>query len=197
MSREEAREFIKTKFGIEEPTDQQVTDFLNETNKDSQKKNDLTTKYNDEKKRADDLQKQLDELNDSKLTDAEKAQKELEAQTSKVASLEKQIQLMERKTKLAEKGIVGEEAEKLFNADGSLDFDAFGAILADREAKAKAEKEKELLDRTPDAGNKGGKGGEDDGKPDALTQSVINGLKKDNKVSANIINNYVQKGKRL
>lgn len=187
MSREEAREFLKSKLNIEEPTDQQITDFLNEANKDSQKKNDLTKQYNDEKKRADDLQKQLDELNDSKLSDAEKAQKELETQTSKVASLEKQIAIMQRKTQLAEKGISGEEADKLIKEDGTLDIEAFGAILTDRVDKAKAEKEKELLKGTP---NPGGNGGSDDGKPDALTQSVINGLKKDSKESSNIINKY-------
>lgn len=188
MSREEAREFLKSKLNIEEPTDQQITDFLNEANKDSQKKNDLTKQYNDEKKRADDLQKQLDELNDSKLSDAERAQKELETQTSKVASLEKQIAIMQRKAQLAEKGISGEEADKLIKEDGTLDIETLGSIIADREAKAKAQTEQDLLNRTPDAGSKGGKG---EDKPDALTQSVINGLKMDTKASENIISKYI------
>lgn len=188
MSREEAREFLKSKLNIEEPTDQQITDFLNEANKDSQKKNDLTKQYNDEKKRADDLQKRLDEIEESKLSESEKSSKALEASNAKITELEKQIQNMTFKNQLAQKGIVGEEADKLLKADGTLDVETLGSIIADREAKAKAQTEQDLLNKTPDAGSKGGKA---DDKPDALTQSVINGLKMDTKASENIINKYV------
>ena len=187
MSREEVREFIKTNFGIE-PTDEQVSAFLNTHNKEVQKEKDNANMYKDDAKRAEELQKQLDELNEANLTEVEKAKKDADAQSAKVAELTKQIELMQRKASLAEKGIVGEDAEKLFKADGSLDIDAFGAIIADREAKAKSLAEQELLKKTPDAGN-GGKGGEDN-KVDDLTKSVIDGLKGNAKASEDIINKY-------
>ena len=189
MTRAEAKELLVA-CGVESPTDEQVTNFLNAHNKDVQREKDNANKYKEMADKADELQKQLDEINESKLTEVEKANKAVEASNNKVVELEKQIALMQRKQALAEKGIVGEEAEKLFSADGTLDIEAFGAIIADREAKAKAQAEQELLNKTPNAGSKGGNGGGDD-KPDALTQSVINGLKQDGKASANIINNYI------
>lgn len=188
MSREEVKEFIKSNFGIEEPTEEQISAFLNTHNKEVQREKDNAKKYKEDAEKAEELQKQIDEINESKLTEVEKAQKDLETQTAKVTELQKQIALMQRKASLAEKGIVGEDAEKLFTADGTLDIEAFGAIIADREKKAKELAEKELLERTPELG-KGGKGG-DDNKLDDLTQSVINGLKGNAKASADIINNY-------
>lgn len=187
MSREEAKEFIKSSFGIEEPTDDQISAFLNTHNKEVQKERDIANKYKEDAKKADDLQKQLDEINESKLSEVEKANKAVEASNSKVAELEKEIAVMKRKASLADKGIVGEEAEKLLDENGTLDIDALGALIADREAKAKALAEQELLKNTPDP--KGGKGGEDN-KVDALTKSVIDGLKGSPKKSEEIINNY-------
>lgn len=186
MTRAEAKEVLVS-CGVEAPTEEQITNFLNAHNKDVQKEKDIAKQYKEKADSADELQKQLDEINESKLSEVEKANKAVEVSNGKVAELEKEIAVMKRKNALAEKGIVGEEAEKLFSADGTLDIDALGAILTDRETKAKALAEQELLKKTPDAGSKGK--GED--KPDALTQSVIDGLKKDSKASANIINNYI------
>ena len=188
MTREEVKTFIKTNFGIEEPTEEMITNVLNTHNKDVQKEKAIAKQYKDKADKADDLQKQLDEIEESKLSESEKASKALEASNNRIAELEKQIQNMTFKNQLAQKGIVGEEAEKLLKADGTLDIETLGSIIADREAKAKAQAEQNLLDKTPDAGSKGGKV---DDKPDALTQSVINGLKMDSKASENIINKYV------
>lgn len=188
MTREEVKAFIKTNFGIEEPTEEMITNFLNTHNKDVQKEKDIAKQYKDKADKADDLQKQLDEIEESKLSESEKASKALEASNNRIAELEKQIQNMTFKNQLAQKGIVGEEAEKLLKADGTLDIETLGSIIADREAKAKAQAEQNLLDKTPDAGSKGGKV---DDKPDALTQSVINGLKMDTKASENIISKYI------
>lgn len=187
MTRTEAKEVLIS-CGVAEPTEEQITNFLNAHNKDVQKEKDIAKQYKDKADKADDLQKQLDEIEESKLSESEKSSKALEASNAKIAELEKQIQNMTFKNQLAQKGIVGEEADKLLKADGTLDIETLGSIIADREAKAKAQTEQDLLNKTPDAGSKGGKG---DDKPDALTQSVINGLKTDTKASENIINKYV------
>lgn len=187
MTRAEAKEVLIS-CGVAEPTEEQITNFLNAHNKDVQKEKDIAKQYKEKADSADELQRQLDEINESKLSEVEKANKAVEASNNKIAELEKQIQNMTFKNQLAQKGIVGEEADKLLKADGTLDIETLGSIIADREAKAMAQKEQELLKGTPDAGSKGGKG---DDKPDALTQSVINGLKMDNKASENIINKYI------
>lgn len=187
MTRAEAKEVLIS-CGVAEPTEEQITNFLNAHNKDVQKQKDIAEQYKEKADKADGLQKQLDEIEESKLSESEKSNKALEASNAKIAELEKQIQNMTFKNQLAQKGIIGEEADKLLKADGTLDIETLGSIIADREAKAKAQAEQNLLDKTPDAGSKGGKV---DDKPDALTQSVINGLKMDTKASENIISKYI------
>ena len=187
MTREEVKAFIKNNFGVEEPTDDMITNFLNIHNKDVQKEKDNTEKYKEKAKLADDLQKQLDDISESKMGEVEKAQKALDASNSKVADLEKKIAIMERKTQLAEKGIVGEDADKLFKEDGSLDIEVFGKILADRETQAKTQAEKDLLGGTPDPKGGEGKGGDES---DPIVDAVVEGMKAQSKESADIVNNY-------
>ena len=189
MTREEAKTFIKTNFGIDEPTDEMITNFLNTHNKEVQKEKDNAEKFKEKAKLADDLQKQLDKLNESNLSEVEKANKAVEASNNMVAKLEKEIAVMKRKTALAEKGITGDVADKLFAEDGSLDIEVFGQILADREKQAKEQTEKDLLGRTPDPDEKGDKGGSDD-KNDPLVKSVIESISNGNKQSSDIINAY-------
>lgn len=184
MTREEARKYIKDNFGVEEPTDEQISKLLNTMNKDDKKIEDLKEKA----KLADDLQKQIDEINESKLSEAEKAQKALEDGNKKIANLEKQIQTMTFKNELAKRGIVGEDADKLLKEDGSLDIEILGKIITDRETQAKAQAEKDLLDKTPDP--KGGNGDEGDGKDDPLVKSVVENITNSIKASNDIINAY-------
>jgi len=187
MTREEAKKYIKENFGVEEPTDEQISSLLNKMN--DKKKDEIIADLKDKVKDYDDVKKQLDEINESKMTEVEKANKAVEASNKTIADLQKQITVMQRKNDLAKIGIVGEDADKLFKADGSLDIDIVGKIITDREAQAKALAKEELLDKTPDLKGKQG-GGDEDNKIDDLTKSVVNGLKRDSKESADIINNY-------
>lgn len=77
---------------------------------------------------------------------------------------------MQRKNELANLGIVGETADKLFNEDGSVDFLVLGQIISERETTAKSLKEKELLDKTP---NPEGSDKKEKDKDDALLSSII------------------------
>lgn len=186
MTREEVRALLISS-GVAEPTDEAITNFLNVHNKEVQKEKNEAEKYKEKAKSADDLQKQLDALEDAKLSEVEKANKALEASTSKVADLEKKIAIMERKNELAKIGIVGEDADKLFGEDGSLDMTVFGKILADRETQAKTQAEKDLLGGTPDPKGGEGKGGDES---DPIVDAVVEGMKAQSKESADIVNNY-------
>ena len=72
---------------------------------------------------------------------------------------------MEMKAQLAEKGIVGEDADNLIDADGKLDIETLGKIISEREKASASAKEKELLDRTPSPKGNGKDGADDDAKP--------------------------------
>lgn len=155
MTREDAKKNLIA-CGIAEPTDEQITNYLNQVNGAIKTEKDRAEKYKAESEKVTDLQKQLDEINSKGLSDVERANKATEDALKKVAELEKNIKTMQTQKQLAELGIVGEAAEKLFDADGNVDFSVFGQILSDTKKNAASAKEKELAGN---AGNPGGQGG--------------------------------------
>lgn len=148
-------------------TDEQITNLLNQNNSEVAKEKERAGKYKTDAQKAVDLQAELDRINEEKLSDIEKANKATETANNRVAELEKQVKSMQIRAKLAEKGIVGEQAEKLFMEDGSIDFDILGQIISDREAAAATAKEKEIANNSTNPGG-GSAGGSNlaDNKPD-------------------------------
>ena len=165
MNRNQALENLKS-FGIEEPTDEQVTSYLNQVHGESKKEKDRADRFKAEAEKVADLQNQLDEVNNANLSEVEKANKATETANKQIAELNRKIAEMELKAQLAEKGIVGEDADNLIDADGKLNIETLGKIIKDRETASASAKEKELLDKTPSPqGNNGGGNGEEDAKP--------------------------------
>ena len=156
MTREQAKAFLNT-LGIEEPTDEQVTNYLNSVNSETKKEKDRADKLKLDADKAAQLQKQIDEINNQNLSEVEKANKATEDAMAQVAALQKRIDRAEQLKALAEKGITGEQAEKLFSEDGKLDYEVLGQIITDRENAAKTAKEQEI------ANNQGNPGGGDNG----------------------------------
>lgn len=148
MTRSEVEELLKGA-GIEAPTKESIDAFLNKHNAEIQKEKALSDKYKNDAIKVSDLEAQLEALNNQNLSEIDLAKKETEKSNSKVAELEKKLRDMEMKNKLAGIGIVGEDADKLFGADGSLDTSILGQIISAREETAKSLKEKELLNNTP------------------------------------------------
>ena len=163
MTREEAKQIL-IDAGIEEPTKEAIDNLLNKHNAEVQKQKAEVDKLKGLASENEDLKKQLEDVNNAKLTDIEKIQKENEKNVAKIAELEKQMAISERKKALAEKGIVGEQADKLIGEDGNLDIEILGQILSERETKAKTEKEQELLKGTPNPN--GGNNNDNDNKAD-------------------------------
>ena len=95
MTREQAKDFL-SKLGIEEPTDEQVTSYLNSVNSEAKKEKDRADKYKLDADKAAELKKQLDEISNQNLSDIEKANKATEDALSQVAALQKRIDRAER-----------------------------------------------------------------------------------------------------
>lgn len=159
MTREQSKQFLES-LGIENVTDEMITNHLNQVNNAIKSEKDRAEKYRAEAEKVADLQKQLDEINSKGLTDVEKANKATEAALSKVAELEKNIKTMQTQKELATLGITGEVADNMFNEDGSLNFATLGQVLTEREKAAATAKEAELAGK---AGNPGGQGGSNGG----------------------------------
>lgn len=155
MTREMAKGVLVS-LGIETPTDEQVTNYLNSVNKEIKTEKDRADKYKAESEKVGELQKQLEEINNKGLSDVEKANKATEQANARIAELEKSLKNMTIQNKLSELGISGDDATNLFSENGELNFETLGQILTNREKAAATAKEKELAGN---AGNPGGQGG--------------------------------------
>lgn len=190
MTREQARKNLET-IGIESPTDEQITNYLNQVQGETRFERDRADKLKDKASKADELQSQIDELQSANQSDNEKLQTALDKANAQIASLQKDIARTKLLNNLASKGITGEDAEKLVSEDGALDIEILGKIISDRETTAAANKEKELLNGTPNPS--GGKGGSDDGKTSA-EKMVEKLFPKQEQGNNSIVNQYINNG---
>nr|DAE33578.1 MAG TPA: hypothetical protein [Caudoviricetes sp.] len=180
MTREQAKQVL-IGMGIEEPSDEQVTKYLDSVTGEVKKEKDKNTSLKEKADKAETLQKELDELKQQNMTDAEKA--ELERQKEKAAN-EKRISDLETALANSQKEALTGKITSIF-ASAGMKGDAYtGAIKAFsvlpaadalNEARsfvdgistenktaletAKAAWEKEVLKNTPNpgGGTKGGK----------------------------------------
>ena len=166
MTRQEAKENL-VELGIGEPTEDQITSFLNKVNGESKKERDRADRYKADAQKVTELTKQLEDIQNANLSDVEKANKAVEEANAKIASLEKEMARANTLKSLGEKGIIGEDAEKLIHEDGSLDFEVLGKILSERESAAATKKEQEIANgSTNPNGGSGEKTNPDDDKTD-------------------------------
>ena len=191
MTRAEVKELMKS-WGIEEPTDEQITDYLNRIQKEVKTAEDKANRYKADADKVKDLEKQIEELNSANLTDIEKANKATEDAMNKVADLEKTVKKMEQLKALADIGIVGEDADGLVGEDGVLNIEKLGQIIGAKEKAAVDVYKKQALDGTPAPDDKGNPDdGDDKGNP--LTKDMVDRVaasKKAETEAVNIIDSY-------
>lgn len=173
MTREQAKQVL-IGMGIEEPSDEQVTKYLDSVTGEVKKEKDKNTSLKEKADKADALEKELEELKQQNMTDAEKA--ELERQKEKAAN-EKRISDLEAALANSQKEALTGKITSIF-ASAGMKGDAYaGAIKAFsvlpaedalKEAQsfvdgistenktaletAKAAWEKEALEKTPNPG---------------------------------------------
>lgn len=155
MTRKEAEQNL-IGFGIAEPTDEQITNYLNQIGAETKSYKDKLASVGGKDDRIAELEKELEKLNKQNMTELELERAEKDKALSSVANLEKQIEQMITKTELAKLGITGDVADALVSGSGKLDFATLGQIISDREKTAISEYEKKALENTPNpSGNKG------------------------------------------
>lgn len=181
MTREELKAL-----GLE---DEVIEKIMTSHGKDIQKANAKAETYKADAQQLAEYKKKVEEMENQNLTDIEKANKATEEANKLVSDLQNQINELNTKNALAEQGIVGDEATKLLDSlkGGTFDAKILGEIIADRETKAMAKKEQELLDRTPNPDGKGGSG--DDGKTSA--EKLVAKMYGGEKQNTDILSNYI------
>ncbi len=174
-----------------EATDEQITNLLNQNNSEVATEKNKAKQYKAKADTADNLQKQLDEIQDGNLTELEKANKALETANQQIADLQKNNAIRDqREFAMTNFKITAEQAKTIVKDDGSLDYAELGKIISEKETAAAQAKEQEIAKNQDIPG--GGDGG-DKGKTEAekTAEAIGKNLAGTNKAAESIVNSYI------
>lgn len=177
-----------------EATDEQVTKLLNQNNtevaEEKKKSGKFKTELDDLKAsaaNAEELQKKIEEIEQSKMTETEKIAKELEKSSERVAELERNIAIRDSRAAAAEKfKVTAEQAKQIVKDDGSFDYDVLGTIIAEKETAAANAKEQEIAHNSTNPGGQSGDGGTNS----MATDMAVASAKRAGTANESILANY-------
>ena len=194
MTREQAKQNLIA-IGVAEPTDEQVSNYLNQVNGETKKEKDRADGYKAKADTADDLQKQLDELQAGNLTELEKANKALDTANKQIAELQKNNAIRDLREKaMTDFKVTAEQAKAIVKEDGSFDTAELGKIMSEKETAAAQAKEQEIAKGSTNPGG-GTAGGNKDNEKTAdvenaekIAESLISNAPKNN----DVLSHYIQ-----
>lgn len=158
MTREQAKKNLIA-LGVAEPTDEQITGYLNQHNGEVKKVQEDADKWKKEAEKAEGLQTKLDEIEQQNLTELEKEKKAREAAEKTTAELQKQLTQSAVQGIFAKANLSGDEFAGMMGALSALDLEsaktsaeAFVAGISKRDEANKTQWQKETFDNTPNPG---------------------------------------------
>jgi len=191
MTREQAKQNLIA-IGVAEPTDEQVSNYLNQVNGETKKEKAKADEYKTKADKADELQKQLDDIEQGKLTEVEQANKNLEKANARIAELEKAQAIATQRANAASKfNVTAEQAAQIVKDDGSFDYDVLGKIISEKETAAAQAKEQEIAKGSTNPG--GGTAGGDKEKTEAekTAESIGKTLAGTNQTAKSVVDSYL------
>lgn len=170
-------------------TDEQITNLLNQNNSEVAKEKNKANQYKEKADNATELQKKLDELEAGNLSEVEQANKNLEKANARIAELEKAQAIATQRSNAATKfNVSAEQAAQIIKDDGTMDYDALGKIISDKETAAAQAKEQEIANNsTNPGGGMAGKENENKTTAEKLVEKLYGGQKQNN----DILSHYV------
>lgn len=181
-----------------EATDDQITKLLNQnhTEVEGEKKKVTDMKAENDRLKEEngklgELQAQIEEAENNKLSEIEKMAKELEKSNQRVAELEKDATITKRRAKAAEQfKISTEQAEKIVGSDGEIDMELLGQIISEKESAAAMAKEQEIANAST---NPGGQSGSGDNENSIAEELALSAAKRAGMADQDILNHYRRK----
>lgn len=177
-------------------TDEQIEKIIAENSKDIQNANKNADKYKTELEslkesaaNAEELQKKIEEIEQSKMTETEKIAKELEKANQRVADLEKLGAIRDqREAAITKFHVTAEQAKQIVKDDGTVDYDILGQIISEKESAAALAKEQEIAKA---ASNPGGQNGSDNNGNNSVAKDMaIAAAKRAGTANESILEHY-------
>ena len=174
-----------------EATDEQITNLLNQNNSEVATEKNKAKQYKAKADTADNLQKQLDEIQSGNLTELEKANKALETANQQIADLQKNNAIRDqRESAMTNFKITAEQAKTIVKDDGSLDYAELGKIMSEKETAAAQAKEQEIA-KNQDIPGGGAGGDKEKTEAEKTAEAIGKNLAGTNKAAESIVNSYI------
>lgn len=171
MTREQAKQNLIS-IGVAEPTDEQITNYLNQVSGETKKEKDKVADLKAKADKADELQTKINELEAGNLTEIEKANKALEEANKTIADMQKKNAIRDQRESIMESlKITAEQAKAVVKDDGSYDNSELGKIMSEKETASAQAMEKKIADGGT---NPGGGSGSGSGSGEEKTADVLN-----------------------
>lgn len=192
MTREQAKQNLIS-IGVAEPTDEQVSNYLNQVNGETKKERDRADGYKSKADKADELQTQLDEIQAGNMTELEKANKALDIANQQIADLQKSNAIRDqREAAMTNFKITAEQAKAVVKDDGSLDYTELGKIMSDKETAAAQAKEQEIAKHQDIPGGGSAGGGKDKTEAEKTAEAIGKTLAGTNEAAKAIVDGYLK-----
>ena len=192
MTREQAKQNLIS-IGVEEPTDEQITNYLNQVNGETQKEKDKAAEYKEKADKADEYKAKIDELEAGNMTELEKANKALELANDQIAKMQKDNSIRDRReTSMTDFKITAEQAKTVVKDDGSFDTAALGKIMSEKETAAAQAKEQEIAGKQDIPGGGSAGGGKDKTEAEKTAEAIGKTLAGTNEAAKAIVDGYLK-----
>lgn len=189
MTREQAKQNLIS-IGVSDLTDEQITNYLNQVNGETQKEKDKAAEY---KEKADEYKAKIDELEAGNLTEVEKANKALELANKQIAKMQKDNSIRDlREKSMTDFNITAEQAKTVVKDDGSFDTAALGKIMSEKETAAAQAKEQEIAGKQDIPGGGSAGGGKDKTEAEKTAEAIGKTLAGTNEAAKAIVDGYLK-----
>lgn len=173
-------------------TDEQITNLLNQNNSEVAKEKSKVNQYKAKADNADELQRKLDELEAGNLSEVEKANKALDTANARIAELEKAQTIATQRSNAATKfNVTAEQAAQIIKDDGTMDYDALGKIISEKETAAAQAKEQEIANNSTNPGGGTAGGNKDKTEAEKTAESIGKALAGTNEAAKSIVDSYL------
>lgn len=188
MTREEARQNLIA-LGIDEPTDAQVTNYLNQFHSNRNQNSNNQNQTNDSFAQTN--TQNHDQQNSSG------SNEELDGLRQQIADLQRENAKKDILAYAVSKGLTGDQVQNILNAFGEnveiakQAIDSMAQIISDNRTAAAQEKEAEIARNASNPGGGSGGGGDQKSQPEQIVTKLFGGQKQSN----DILSHYVNGGK--
>ena len=192
MTREQAKQNLIS-IGVEEPTDEQITNYLNQVNGETQKEKDKAAEYKEKADKADEYKAKIDELEAGNMTELEKANKALELANEQIAKMQKDNSIRDlREKSMTDFKITAEQAKTVVKDDGNFDTAALGKIMSEKETAAAQAKEQEIAGKQDIPGGGSAGGVKDKTEAEKTAEAIGKTLAGTNEAAKAIVDGYLK-----